>query len=154
MSKVKIFLVKGTVFISSLFTPAFLLVVRASAQFGPPEGPDQLLKDTAPMRLSAFEDMLANVLIIIWALSIPYFLFTIISIGAKWMISGGDEQKLGVLKTRGGNILLSVGLVFGGYLVIKIIMRLLLFQDPNSCFKSLLPSQTPFFQFFFSEACD
>lgn len=107
-----------------------------------------------PRRLREAESLLANVLVALWALSIPYFIFVIISIGAQWMVSAGDENKLAVIKKRGGNVFLSFALVFGGYLVVRLVMSLVIFRDPNTCFDAAGSLEnSPFFQFFFPNAC-
>jgi len=111
------------------------------------------IEDTEPLRIRQLESIFMNVLIAIWALSIPYFMFVIGSIGFKWMTSFGDEQKVAALKTRAGNVVLSFAMVFGGFLVVKIIIGLLGFRDPNDCFKSQLGGN-PIFQIFFPEACE
>jgi hypothetical protein len=139
--KRKIYKFLFTVFISSwIFLSYFGASVLA------------LTEEDEPFRIRDFESIVVNILIAIWALSIPYFMFVIISIGASWMLSGGDEQKLGSLKTRAGNVMLSFFLLFGGYLIVKIVISFLGLKDPNDCFKSPLGG-SPIFQFFFKEAC-
>ena len=90
-----------------------------------------------------------------WALSIFYFVFVVIMIGVKWMLSQGDESKLSGIKQRGGNIFLAIFFVFGGYILIRLLMSLLGFNDPSGakCLNSLLSKQVPFFKFFFPDAC-
>ncbi len=110
------------------------------------------LEESEPMRIREVESIFINVLIAIWALSIPYFMFVIGSIGAKWMVSFGDEQKLAALKTRAGNVVLSFVMVFGGFLVVKLVISLLGVKDPNDCFNSPLGGN-PIFQVFFPESC-
>lgn len=107
-----------------------------------------------PMRIRDLESMFINTIIAVWVLSIPYFMFVIGSIGAQWMLSGGDEQKLAGLKKRGGNVALSFALVFGGYIVVKLIISLLGLKSPGGtdCFTSPFGGSA-IFQFFFPEAC-
>ena len=106
------------------------------------------------MRIREVESIFINILIAIWALSIPYFMFVIGSIGAQWMMSFGDEQKLASLKTRAGNVVLSFAMVFGGFLVVKLVISLLGVKDPrgSDCFQSPLGGN-PIFQIFFPESC-
>lgn len=112
------------------------------------------LEESEPMRIRDIESIFINVIIAIWALSIPYFMFVIGSIGAKWMLSFGDEQKLASLKTRAGNVVLSFAMVFGGFLVVKLVISLLGVKDPrgSDCFQSPLGGN-PIFQIFFPESC-
>lgn len=126
---------------SSLFLTQFTSIVFAQ------------LEESEPMRIREVESIFINVLIAIWALSIPYFMFVIGSIGAKWMLSFGDEQKLAAIKTRAGNVVLSFAMVFGGFLVVKLIISLLGVKDPNDCFQTPLGGN-PIFQVFFPSACD
>ncbi|MBN2015415.1 hypothetical protein JW766_01145 [Candidatus Dojkabacteria bacterium] len=108
-----------------------------------------------PMRLREAESIFVNVIIAIWVLSIPYFMFVVGSIGVQWMLSGGDEQKLTELKTRGKNVVFSFALVFGGYLAVRLVMSLLGLRDPNKCFDAAAGmGDSPVFQFFFPGACD
>jgi hypothetical protein len=113
-------------------------------------------EDAPPLRLQSAETIFINVLIAIWSLSIPYFIFVIIQIGFEWMTSAGDEQKMASLKTRGKNVFFSFGLVFGGYLGVKLLMSLLGLKSPETsggkCFTSPLDDNA-IFQFFFPEAC-
>ncbi len=110
--------------------------------------------DAEPMRLREFEDIFIHALIAIWALCIPYFMFVVGSIGFQWMVSGGDEQKLAGLKKRGGNVALSFAMVFGGYLVVRLVISLLGLKSPagEDCFASPF-GNSAIFQFFFPEAC-
>lgn len=112
------------------------------------------LEESEPHRLRSLENMFANAMIVVWALTIPYFIFIIFSIGFQWIFAFGDEQKLQELKSRGGRVIASFALMFGGYIVISTIMKLFLFQDPNKCFDSPLGKQVPFFKFFFPEVCE
>ena len=114
-----------------------------------------------PAHLYKATDIFANVLIAAWSLSILYFIVLIISIGAEWMLSGGDEQKLTALKGRGGRILVAIALIFGGYIFTRTAMSFIALRNPNDCFKTPLagtavpgkPFFEPFFQFFFPKAC-
>ncbi|MFC1780496.1 hypothetical protein ACFLY9_02280 [Patescibacteria group bacterium] len=106
-----------------------------------------------PLRLQQAESIFVNVIIAAWALSIPFFIFVVISIGGQWMLSAGDEQKLASLKTKGKNVILSFALVFGGYLIVKLVMSLIGLRDPDSCFTSPIGGNA-MFQFFFPEACN
>lgn len=110
--------------------------------------------DDAPNRISQFEDIFANVLVAAWALSVPYFIFIVASIGFRYMFAFGDEQKTGELKKKGGSIFFSFALVFGGYFVVRIVMSLLDFKDPSGvdCFTSAV-GDVPFFEIFFPDVC-
>jgi hypothetical protein len=135
----KIFQVSLVAF--QIFTTQFISVALAIDESDP------------PLRIKQLESIFVNVIIAAWALSIPYFIFVVISIGGQWMLSGGDEQKLASLKTKGKNIIFSFALVFGGYLIVKLVMSLIGLRDPNSCFTSPMGGNA-MFQFFFPEACN
>lgn len=122
-----------------------------ASQMGQKVLADDLATSDQPARLRSAQAMFAKVLTAVWALSILYFIFVIISIGARYMVSAGDENTQAILKKRGGNLVLSFILVFGGYLVVKLIISLLGFKDPGECFGGGI--DTPFFQFFFPELC-
>ena len=129
-------------FVSLVVTPVFLKKGVLAAD-----------PDAAPLHIREAESWVVNGLIAIWSLSILYFIFLVISIGAQWMIAMGDEQKLASLKKRGGNIVLAFFLVFGGYIVVRLLISLLVLQDPNSCFTSPF-GDVATFQFFFPGVCE
>ena len=106
-----------------------------------------------PARIRDVEKMVVGGLAVVWALTIPYFMFVVGAIGFQLMMSLGDETKQASLKTRGGNFVLSFVMVFGGYLVVKLVMSLLGFKNPGAtdCFGP--PVTNPFFQIFFPEIC-
>ncbi len=130
----------------------FALNSKAFAQAKP-------IQQTEPARVRDVETIFAQSLSVLWALSIPYFMYMLIMIGARWMLSFGDETKQGELKKRGGNFVLSMVMVFGGYLVVKMIISLLGFKNPDpsapgkSCFDDGTDVSDPFFQVFFPEIC-
>jgi len=132
---------------NSVFATIFLYLVVM---------PTHVLADYAdePYRLRSFEDYFSNIMIAVWGLSIPYFIFSIVMVGFKYAFAFGDEQKLSGLKTRGGNLVIGFFLVFGGYFVVRMIMSLMNFNDPGgaNCFSSPLGGQ-PIFQFFFPDVC-
>lgn len=104
-----------------------------------------------PHRIREVEDWVANGILILWSLSIPYFLFTIITVGFQYMTAFGDEQKLAQIKTKGGNIMIGFALVFGGYFVVRIVLDIVMFKNPDQCFST--PITSPFFQIFFPSSC-
>lgn len=106
-----------------------------------------------PIRLREAESYVVNGVIAIWALSIPYFMYIVGRIGFEKMLSAGDEQKNAALKTRGGNFFLSFGMVFGGYIFVRLLISLLGLTSPASCFTSPM-GDTAIFQFFFPTACN
>ena len=105
-----------------------------------------------PARLKDLQWIVGNIFIAIWTFSIPYFLFMIISIGARYMLSFGDEQKASAVKEKGKNLILSAVFLVGGYIVIQTVMSLFVFKDPDDCFKTELDDGV-FFQFFFPNIC-
>lgn len=104
-----------------------------------------------PVRVSDFENYFIQALAVIWALTIPYFIFIVISIGASWMTSAGDEAKVAAVKKRAGNFVLSFALVFGGWIVVKLIIDLFGVKQPGPCFSGTITK--PFFQIFFPNIC-
>lgn len=114
-----------------------------------------LIEDTEPARIREAEKIFANVIIAIWALSIPYFIFVVASIGVQYMLSFGDEQKAASVKKKGGNLFVGAGILFGGFLVVKLVISLLGFRAPDKadCFADGRDITDPFFQIFFPELC-
>lgn len=110
---------------------------------------------TPPHRIKSVEGYVANALVAIWGLSIFYFMLSIAMIGFQYMTAFGDEQKISQAKKKGGNVVIAFVLVFGGYFFVRMIMELVLFQDPNDCFQSPLGGSdpVPIFQFFFPDVC-
>ncbi|MBU0975516.1 MAG: hypothetical protein ABIE03_07810 [Patescibacteria group bacterium] len=108
-----------------------------------------------PYRLQELEVIFIDALLALWALSIPYFIFTVIYIGAQWMLAFGDEQKLAGLKKRGGNVAIAFGLVFGGYIFVRVMIILLALQDPGNCFTTGFDQfdNMAIFKFFFPGVC-
>jgi len=140
---------KGTkrigVFFFMIFSNLFLYTQKVFA--------DDLIDSDKPARLSDSRDIFVNVMIAIWALAIPYFIYNVIYIGAQWMLSQGDQGKLTQVKQRGGKIFFSVFLVFGGYLIVRLLIILLDINHPAHCFNSPF-GEVPMFEFFFARVCE
>lgn len=102
-------------------------------------------------RLKSLETIFLNIMVAIWALSIPYFLFNIVYIGFLYMTSMGDETKAASAKGRGGKLVLSAIILFGGWLVVNFLMNILNLKG-GECLDGT-PVTEPFFRFFFTSAC-
>jgi hypothetical protein len=132
----------SSIFVTIFLTSVILLSqVSASGFYG-----------EEPARLSEAQTIVIHALIAVWGLSIFYFIFVVASIGAQWMISMGDEQKLAQLKQRGGNVVIGFAFVFGGYIVVRLVISLLALRSPGDCFSSPFGNNA-IFQFFFPDAC-
>lgn len=132
---------------SMLSIPLYLACLASKAR-----ADDNLIYSDTPPRLRDFEWIFGNIVIAIWALSIPFFIFMVLSIGFQYMFSFGDENKTAAIKQKGTRLVVSMVLLFGGYIVIRLVMSLLVFKDPGDCFKTNL-SDSPMFKFFFPGVC-
>jgi hypothetical protein len=112
-----------------------------------------LVHGDEPARLYDARDIFVNVLIALWAIAIPYFMYNVMYIGGQWMLSQGDQTKLTQVKQRGGRIFLSAFLVFGGYLIVRLLMILLDLNRPETCFDTPF-RDVPMFEFFYPKVCD
>ena len=109
------------------------------------------LVDEEMPRLRDTETIIANALIALWALSIPYFLFNVVYIGFLYMTSMGDETKAQTAKQRGGRIILSFAIVFGGWIIVKFLIEILQLKGAGNCMDTVLPD--PMIKFFFENPC-
>jgi len=86
---------------------------------------NNLTTSDTPPRLRESESVFVTAIVGMWALTIPYFIFNIVYIGFLYMFSFGDEQKAQSVKSRGTNLVVSVGLTFGGYIVVRVLMQIM-----------------------------
>ena len=133
---------KSTVIIYQVILTFLISVVPVKAE--------DLINKEVP-RLRDAEVLFINAMVAIWALAIPYFLFNIIYIGFLYMTSLGDENKAATAKQRGGKLVLSAVILFGGWVVVFFLMQVLGLKS-GECLEGTTVTK-PFFRFFFANAC-
>jgi hypothetical protein len=91
----------------------------------------------------------------LWSVAPLITIFNAIRLGFETMTSQGDSQKLGELKEKGRNLLLSLVFIFGSWLIVTALINILGVRDPNLCFPSNkpYPTGTIVFQFVFPTPC-
>ena len=109
--------------------------------------------DAPPLRIKDAEWLVPNAIVGIWALSIPLFIFMIVSIGLQYMASFGDENKTSAIKDKIGRLVLSAFYLFGGWVMVAIFLQVLGIKSPDSCLQSGALTE-PVIHFFFPIACN
>ncbi len=85
-------------------------------------------------RLDVLEPAVINVVFFLWSIAPLVTIFNAIRLGFETMLSQGDSQKLGELKDKGKNLLISLAFIFGSWLIVTGVINLLGIKDPNVCF--------------------
>lgn len=106
-------------------------------------------------RLSELEPAVVNVVFFLWSVAPLITVFNAIRLGFETMVSQGDSQKLGELKEKGSNLLLSLVFIFGSWLIVTALINILGVKDPENCFpvNSVYPTGKIVFQFVFPHPC-
>ncbi len=99
-------------------------------------------------RLDVLEPAVINVVFFLWSIAPLVTIINAIRLGFETMLSQGDSQKLGELKDKGKNLLISLVFIFGSWLIVTAVINLLGIKNPSDCFNSPYPKQIVF-QFVF-----
>lgn len=86
-------------------------------------------------RLVDLEPAVLNVIFFLWSIAPIVTTINAIRLGFETMISQGDSQKLGELKEKGKNLLISLVFIFGSWLIVTAVINLLGIKDPEKCFE-------------------
>jgi len=95
-------------------------------------------------RLDQLEPAVINIVFFLWSVAPVVTIVNAIRLGFEVMFSQGDSQKLGELKEKGSNLLLSLVFIFGSWLIVTAIINLLGVMDPTDCFKNPYPKEIIF----------
>ena len=107
-------------------------------------------------RLSELQQPVVNLVFFLWSVAPLITVFNAVRLGFETMTSQGDSQKLGELKEKGRNLLLSLVFIFGSWLIVTSLINILGVQNPAECFDPLkgpYPTGTIVFQFVFPSKC-
>ena len=106
-------------------------------------------------RISELQEPIVNLVFFLWSVAPLITIFNAIRLGFETMVSQGDSQKLGELKEKGSNLLLSLVFIFGSWLIVTALINILGVKDPENCFPtgSVYPTGKIVFQFVFPHPC-
>ena len=113
---------------------------------------DDLSSDecTQPPTLHLVEIWAIKALYIAWAVGGIIFLVGLVSIGFRWLTSGGDQQKLEELKKQATYWAISIPIFFGGVPAISFVLQVFPINQEATC---LQDTSLPGFQIIFPNVC-
>jgi len=129
---------------------SFLVVLLISLSFVSTVSAQSLGTADNPPRLRELEALAVQLVYFIWGVSALIFTVLLMIIGARYMLSAGDQQKQQDIKDKGTKWVYGLILVFISYPIVLTFYKVTGIGNNSTCYADI---KSPGFHFFFPKIC-